>query len=190
MKCPKCQAEILDDSQFCSKCGTPIHPGDKAFLSHTHTIIRPIDELVSGTELAGKYKIIDVVGKGGMGIVYKAEDIKLKRHVALKFLPPELTKDKEAKDRFVIEAQAAAALSHPNICTIHEIDEEEGKSFIAMEYVEGQSLKNKIDRGPIVIEEAVDIAIQVAEGLEEAHSKGIIHRDIKSANIMKTEKDT
>jgi len=158
IKCSKCQAEILDDSQFCSKCGTPIHPGDNAFLSHTHTILRPIDELAPGTELAGKYKIIDVVGKGGMGIVYQAEDIKLKRKVALKFLPPELTKDKEAKERFVIEAQAAAALSHPNICTIHEIDEEEGKSFIAMEYVEGQTLKNKIDRGPIAVGEAVNIS--------------------------------
>lgn len=187
MKCPKCQAEILDDSQFCSKCGTPIHPGDKAFLSHTHTILRPIDELVPGTELAGKYKIIDVVGKGGMGIVYKAEDTKLKRNVALKFLPPELTKDEEAKERFVIEAQAAAALSHPNICTIYEITEEEGKSFIAMEYVEGLSLKNKIDKGPIVIEEAVSIAIQVAQGMEQAHKKGIVHRDIKSANIMITD---
>jgi serine/threonine protein kinase/dienelactone hydrolase len=184
MQCPKCNAEILDDSQFCSKCGTPIHPGDNAFLSYTHTILRPIDEMVPGKILADKYKIIDVVGKGGMGIVYKAEDIKLKRNVALKFLPPELTKDKEAKDRFVIEAQAAAALSHPNICTIHEIDEEEGKSFIAMEYVEGQSLRHKIDRGPIGIESAVDIAIQVAEGMEQAHKKGIVHRDIKSANIM------
>jgi serine/threonine protein kinase/dienelactone hydrolase len=187
MKCPKCQAEISDDSQFCSKCGTPIHRGDKVFLSHTHTILRPIDELVPGTELAGKYKIIDVVGKGGMGIVYKAEDIKLKRNVALKFLPPELTKDKEAKERFVIEAQAAAALSHPNICTIHEINEEEGKSFIAMEYVEGQSLKNRIDRGQITVEEAVNTAIQVAQGMEQAHKKGIVHRDIKSANIMVTE---
>jgi serine/threonine protein kinase/dienelactone hydrolase len=139
---------------------------------------------VPGAELAGKYKIIDVVGKGGMGIVYKAEDLKLKRKVALKFLPPELTKNKEAKERFVIEAQAAAALSHPNICTIHEIDEEEDKSFIAMEYVEGESLKNKIDRGPISIEKAVDIAIQVAQGMEKAHQKGIVHRDIKSANIM------
>ncbi len=188
MKCPKCQAEILDDSRFCSKCGTPIHPGDKAFLSHTRTILRPVAELEAGTELAEKYKIIDVVGKGGMGIVYKAEDTRLKRNVALKFLPPGLTKDKEARDRFVLEAQAAAALSHPNICTIHEIDEEVGRSFIVMEYVEGESLKNKIDKGPIAIEEAVDTAIQVAEGLEEAHRKEIVHRDIKSANIMITEK--
>jgi serine/threonine protein kinase/formylglycine-generating enzyme required for sulfatase activity/cephalosporin-C deacetylase-like acetyl esterase len=157
-------------------------------LSHTHTILRPIDELKPGTELAGKYRIIDVVGKGGMGIVYKAEDIKLKRNVALKFLPSELTENKEAKERFILEAQAAAALSHPNICTIHEIDEEEGKSFIAMEYVEGQSLKNKIDRGHIAIEDVVDIAVQIAQGLEEAHSKEIIHRDIKSANVMITEK--
>jgi len=188
IKCPKCQAEIIDDSQFCSKCGTPIHPGDKVFLSHTRTILRPVDEMVSGTELAGKYKIIDVVGKGGMGIVYKAEDTKLKRNVALKFLPPELTKDKEAKVRFVLEAQAAAALSHPNICTIHEIDEEEGKSFIAMEYVEGQSLKAKIEKSLPELDEAIEIAMQIAEGLEEAHKKGIIHRDIKSANIMVTDK--
>ena len=188
MKCPKCQAEILDDSQFCSKCGTPIHPGDKVFLSHTRTILRSIDELVPGTELAGKYKIKDVAGKGGMGIVYKAEDTKLKRYVALKFLPPELTRDKEAKERFVLEAQAAAALSHPNICTIHEINEEEGESFIAMEYIDGQSLRARIGKEPINIEEALDIVIQVAEGLNEAHSKGIIHRDIKSANIMVTDK--
>ncbi|MGB6867653.1 MAG: serine/threonine-protein kinase [Candidatus Aminicenantaceae bacterium] len=123
-----------------------------------------------------------------MGIVYKAEDTKLKRYVALKFLPPELTRDKEAKERFVLEAQAAAALSHPNICTIHEINEEEGESFIAMEYIDGQSLRARIGKEPINIEEALDIVIQVAEGLNEAHSKGIIHRDIKSANIMVTDK--
>ncbi|MEE9389658.1 MAG: serine/threonine-protein kinase, partial [Candidatus Aminicenantaceae bacterium] len=188
IKCPKCQADILDDSQFCSKCGTPIHPGDKVFLSHTRTILRPIDELGPDTELAGKYKIIDVVGKGGMGIVYKAEDAKLKRNVALKFLPPELMRDDEAKERFVLEAQTAAALSHPNICTIHEIGEEEGDSFIAMEYIEGQSLRENIKRGPLGINEVLDVAIQVAEGLEEAHKKEIIHRDIKSANIMVTDK--
>ena len=188
IKCPKCQVEILDDSQFCSKCGTPIHPGDKAFLSHTHTILRPIDEMVPGKILADKYKIDEVVGKGGMGIVYKAEDTKLKRNVALKFLPPELMQDEEAKERFVLEAQSAAALSHPNICTIHEINEENGRSFIAMEYVKGQSLRAKIDKGPLEEQEALDIAIHLTEGLDEAHKKGIIHRDIKSANVMVTEK--
>jgi tRNA A-37 threonylcarbamoyl transferase component Bud32/dienelactone hydrolase len=188
MKCPKCQEDISDDSRFCSKCGAPIHPSDKILVTHTQTVLRPIQELPPGTALAGKYKIIEVSGKGGMGIVYKAEDTKLKRNVALKFLPPELIRDEEAKERFVLEAQAAAALSHPNICTIHEIEEEEGKSFIAMEYIEGQSLKAKIDRGPLNVDEALDISIQVAEGLEEAHRKGIIHRDIKSANIMVTDK--
>jgi len=188
MKCPKCQAGISDDSRFCSKCGTPIHPSEEIFVSQTRTILRPMEELLPGTTLAGKYKIIEVLGRGGMGIVYKAEDTKLKRSVALKFMPPELIQDEEARERFVIEAQAAAALSHPNICTIHEIDEEEGKSFIAMEYVEGQSLKDRIGKGPLRTEEVLDIAIQVGEGLEEAHKKGIIHRDIKSANIMVTEK--
>lgn len=188
MKCPKCQSEISDDSRFCSHCGTPIHSGDKVFLSHTQTILRPIDEFVHGAELAGKYKVIDVVGKGGMGIVYKAEDTKLKRSVALKFLPPELIQDKESKERFVLEAQAAAALSHPNICTIYEIAEEEGKPFIAMEYVEGQSLRAKIGKDPLELIEALSISLQVAEGLDEAHKKGIIHRDIKSANIMVTDK--
>ena len=188
IKCPKCQAEILDNSRFCSKCGTPIHPSEEIFISQTRTILKPMEELRAGTALANKYKIIEILGRGGMGIIYKAEDVKLKRNVALKFLPPELMRDDEAKERFVLEAQAAAALSHPNICTIHEIHEEEGKSFIAMEYIEGQTLRENIKRGPLGINEALDIAIQVAEGLKEAHKKGIIHRDIKSANIMVTDK--
>jgi len=165
-----------------------IKPSDEIFISQTRTILRPMEELLPGSTLAGKYKIIEVSGRGGMGIVYKAEDTKLKRSVALKFLPPELIQNEEIKERFVLEAQTAAALSHPNICTIHEIDEEGGRSFISMEYVEGQSLKEKIEKGPLEIDEALNISIQVAEGLEEAHKKGIIHRDIKSANIMVTDK--
>lgn len=188
MKCPKCQADISDDSRFCSKCGTPIQPSEEIFISRTKTILRPVEELRPGTTLAGKYKIIEVSGRGGMGIVYRAEDTKLKRNVALKFLPPELIQDEEARERFVLEARTAAALSHPNICTIHEINEEEGRSFISMEYIEGQSLKERIGQGPLEPEKALDIAIQMAEGLEEAHKKDIIHRDIKSANIMITEK--
>ncbi|KKM23169.1 hypothetical protein LCGC14_1617910, partial [marine sediment metagenome] len=148
------------------------------------------DDPAPGTRIRyfGDYQLLEEIGRGGMGIVYKAEDTKLKRSVALKFLPPELIQNEEAKERFVLEAQTAAALSHPNICTIHEIDEEEGKSFIAMECVEGQTLRAKIEKGPLELDEVLDIAIQVAEGLEEAHKKGIIHRDIKSANIMVTEK--
>ncbi len=134
------------------------------------------------------YKILSKIGEGGMGVVYKAEDTKLRRTVALKFLPPELMRDNEAKERFVQEAQAAAALDHPNICTIYEINESEGHTYISMAHIKGQSLKEKIASGPVKIEEALDIAIHTAEGLKEAHEKGIVHRDIKPANIMLTEK--
>jgi serine/threonine protein kinase len=139
--------------------------------------------------IAGKYKIIQKIGEGGMGIVYKAEDTKLKRNVALKFLPSELTRDKKAKARFIQEAQAAAALNHPHICTIYEVDESDDQTFIAMEFIEGQTLKDKIEAGLLAIDEAIDIASQVGEGLGEAHKKSIVHRDIKPANIMLTEND-
>lgn len=188
IKCPKCQADMSDDSRFCSECGTPIHPSEEVFISQTRTILKPMGGLSPGTELAGKYRIEDVVGRGGMGIVYKAKDTKLKRSVALKFLPPELIQDTEAKERFILEAQTAAALSHPNICTIHEINEQDGDSFISMEYVEGENLRSKLQKGPLGVEEVLDIAIQIAQGLDEAHKKNIIHRDIKSANVMVTEK--
>ena len=122
-----------------------------------------------------------------MGVVYKAEDTKLKRTVALKFLPPELTHIPDVKERFMREAQAAAALDHPNICTVYEFDEAEEKTFISMAYVEGQSLRKKIESDPLELEEALRIATQVAEGMQIAHKKGVIHRDIKSANIMVTE---
>jgi len=132
------------------------------------------------------YRILEKLGEGGMGVVYKAEDTKLKRTVALKFLPSELTRDADAKARFIREAQAAAALNHANICTIYEVGEHDGQSFIAMELVEGQSLKDRIERGPLPIDNVVSFAIQVGDGLGEAHEKGIVHRDIKSGNIMLT----
>jgi len=138
------------------------------------------------------YKILEKLGEGGMGVVYKAEDTKLKRTVALKFLPPELMHDVEAKERFIHEAQAVSALDHSNICTIYEVGETptEGReqSFIAMAYYDGETLRDRISRGPFKVEAAVDITIQVAEGLKEAHDKDIVHRDIKSANIMVTTK--
>jgi serine/threonine-protein kinase len=122
-----------------------------------------------------------------MGVVYKAEDTKLKRTVALKFLPLELTHIPDVKERFMREAQAAAALDHPNICTVYEFDEAEETTFISMAYIEGQSLRKKIESGPLELDEALKIAMQAAEGLQEAHKKGVVHRDIKSANIMVTE---
>jgi eukaryotic-like serine/threonine-protein kinase len=132
-------------------------------------------------EIVSHYRILEKLGEGGMGVVYKAEDLKLRRTVALKFLPKN---DTENRERFLREAQAAASLNHPNICTIHEIDEAGG--FIAMEYIEGRSVKEKIEARPLPVDEAVDIATQACAGLQAAHEKGIIHRDIKPANLMLT----
>ncbi|MCG7853439.1 MAG: serine/threonine protein kinase, partial [Methanosarcinaceae archaeon] len=133
------------------------------------------------------YKILKKLGGGGMGVVYKAEDTKLHRTVALKFLPSELTRDEEAKKRFIQEAQAASSLDHNNICVVHEIDEtDDGQIFISMNCYDGETLKKKIERGPIKTEEAIDIAVQIANGLKKAHELKIIHRDVKSANIFIT----
>ncbi len=130
------------------------------------------------------YKVLEKLGQGGMGVVYKADDTRLERRVALKFLPEHLLGDEEVRKRFVREAKAAAALDHANICTVHEIDESDGKTFIAMSLIEGEPLDKRIGRGPLKIDEALDIAQQIAAGLEAAHKKGVVHRDIKPENIM------
>jgi TolB-like protein/tetratricopeptide (TPR) repeat protein/predicted Ser/Thr protein kinase len=187
MKCPKCQHENPQDSTFCGKCATPLNDSDQEFV--TKTLITPAAKLVKGSIIAGKYQILEELGRGGMGVVYKAADTKLKRAVALKFLPPELTHIPDIKERFIREAQAAAALDHPNICTVYEFDEDEEKSFISMAFIQGQNLKKKIESGPLDPGEALRIATQIAEGLQEAHKKGVVHRDIKSANIMLDEKN-
>lgn len=140
-------------------------------------------------DLIGKtisqYRILEKLGEGGMGVVYKAEDTRLKRPVALKFLPAHLTRDKEANQRFIHEAQAASALDHPNVCTIFQVDETaDGHLFIAMGYYEGETLKQKIRNGPLPVENALDIAIQIAAGLTQAHEKGIVHRDVNPSNII------
>ena len=135
----------------------------------------------------GHYVVKEHIGGGGMGVVYKAEDSRLERTVALKFLPPELTRDPVAKARFLQEARAASALEHPNICTIHEVDEtEDGQLYLAMPAYDGETLKRKVEHGPLPLEEAIDFAIQVGQGLAKAHRQGIVHRDIKPANLIVT----
>ena len=132
------------------------------------------------------YKITDKLGEGGMGVVYKAQDTSLERPVALKFLAPHLVSDEEIRKRFEREAKAAAALNHPNVCTVHEIAEANGRTFIAMAFIEGDSLETKIEAGPLTLKDALDIAGQTAQGLQAAHEKKIVHRDIKPANLMVT----
>ena len=153
-------------------------------VSVSGPIIAPPISLAPGAQL-GPYTITAELGRGGMGVVYTAQDPRLKRQVAIKLLPPELTRDETAKQRFLQEAQAASALDHPNICTIYEINETaDGQLYLVMAYYDGETLKQRIERGPLPLDDAVDIATQVGQGLAEAHGAGIVHRDIKPANLL------
>jgi len=162
IKCSKCHADNPETQKFCGECGAQL--ASAAARSVTKTLKTP----APSKTIAGKYKILEKLGEGGMGVVYKVKDTRLDRTVALKFLSLELTQDKDAKKRFIQEAQAAAALNHPQICTIYEIDEANNQTFIAMEYIEGQSLKDKLKTGPLDINEAKDIALQEAHETSQA----------------------
>jgi serine/threonine-protein kinase len=187
IKCPKCRFENPDDTNFCGKCATPL-PGalGKTHEALTKTIGEISRDIAKGTLIGAKYRILAKLGAGGMGEVYRAEDLNLNRQVAIKVLPDIFAGDPERLARFQREAKVLAALNHPNIAAIHGVEEADGKRFLILELVEGESLKTRLDRGNLAIEDSLEVCRQIAEGLEGAHEKSIIHRDLKPGNIMVT----
>jgi len=183
--CPKCQTENTSDSQFCKKCATPLPPSDEISVSHTKTLETSVEELTTGSTFAGRYQIIEELGKGGMGKVYKAHDTEIKEKVALKLIKPEISADKRTIERFQNELKFARKISHRNVCRMYDLNKEKGSYYITMEYVSGEDLKSFIRRvGQLPAGKAISIAKQVCEGLTEAHRIGVIHRDLKPSNIM------
>ena len=183
-KCPKCHFDNPTDTNFCGNCGSSLSQSSKAAISHTMTQETPDSKFAQGSILAGHLEIIEKLGEGGMGEVYRAHDKTLGRHVAIKVLPEAFTKDLERLARFEREARLLASLNHPHVAGIFGLEASEGRRFLVLELAEGETLKNKLDRGTQPIDEALETCRQVAEGLEAAHEKGIIHRDLKPGNIM------
>jgi serine/threonine protein kinase/predicted Zn-dependent protease len=183
VRCPKCHFENTSDSKFCKECGTQLPSLED--IEVTETIETPKKELTRGTTFAGRYEIIEELGKGGMGRVYRVEDKKLDQEVALKLIKPEIAKDKKTIERFRNELKLARNIRHKNVCGMYDLGETEGAHFITMEYVRGEDLRSSIRRfGQLPIGKSISIAKQICEGLSEAHRLGVVHRDLKSNNIM------
>ena len=184
MKCPKCQTENPDTQKFCGECATALTQAD-AQPSFTKTLETQPDELTRGTFFAGRYEIIEELGKGGMGRVYRAEDTKVKEEIALKLIKPEISSDQQTIDRFRNELRVARKIRHKNVTGMFDLGEDKGTHYITMEYVPGEDLKSFVHRsGQLSTGTMVKIVKQISEGLSEAHSLGIVHRDLKPSNIM------
>jgi serine/threonine protein kinase/Tfp pilus assembly protein PilF len=183
IKCPKCQFENPETASFCQECGTKLISPEGIGVTETMEI--PKEELIRGSTLANRYEIIEELGKGGMGRVYRVEDTKLKQEVALKLIKPEIAKDKKTIERFRNELKTARMITHKNVCRMFDLGEAEGAHFITMEFVPGQDLKGLIRQtGQLAVGTTINIAKQICDGLVEAHRLGVVHRDLKPSNIM------
>jgi len=184
MKCSKCHFENPNDTFYCGKCGTQLLPAEK-ISAPTETLEIPEEGLTRGTTFANRYAIIEELGKGGMGSVYRVEDKKTKEELALKLIKPEIAADKKTIERFSNELKMAHKISHKNVCRMYHLDEDKGTHFITMEYVSGEDLKSLIRRiGQLPLGKSISITRQICEGLAEAHRLGVVHRDLKPSNIM------
>jgi len=190
MECPNCNSDNPVDMRFCGYCGALLSLERGPSAEQTRTVNISSLDFPAGALPADRYELLEKLGRGGMGVVYKARDLKLNRNIAIKFLPPESTGDHAARKRFIQEAQTASILDHQNICTIHEVDETKGgRIYIAMAYYAGETLKERLKQGQIPVKTAVEYSIQICRGLHKAHTRKIIHRDIKPANIIITADD-
>jgi len=184
VKCPNCGTDNTQDSEFCKKCGTQLIEFQEKAIP-TQTLEVPKEELSTGSTFAGRYQIIEELGRGGMGRVYKANDIDIKEKVAIKLIKPEISTDKKTIERFQNELKFARKIRHKNVCQMYDLNKEENSYYITMEYISGEDLKSFIHRsGQLTIGTAIKIAQQVCDGLSEAHRLGVVHRDLKSSNIM------
>ncbi len=181
MKCPKCHSDNTDTARFCSNCATSLGAPHDHGPSLTKTLESPTHIAVPGAVIAGHYEVLEKLGRGGMGEVYRVLDRNLGRQVAIKILPEEFSTDPERLARFEREAKLLATLNHPNIAAVHGFEGAGGLRFLVLELVEGETLQARLDRGALPMDEALETCRQVAEGLEAAHDKGVVHRDLKPA---------
>src|SRR5215212_11112569 len=191
MRCPACERDVPETSRYCPECGARVNASHAATLTVAMADRLPSSHALDGSQftpgamLAGRYRIVDLLGRGGMGEVYRAEDLKLGQAVALKFLPPDVMHRADRLARFHQEVRLARQVSHPNVCRVHDIGEAGGQHFLSMEYIDGEDLASLLRRiGRLPPDKALEIARQLCAGLAAAHDRGVLHRDLKPANVL------